>query len=348
MFKHCQRALATLVLLLSALMPFAANAQLAPQFVRERGPDEQPLPKVVFIGDYITYEWASAFAANPNWVNQGDPMPFSGSAAALARFQSDVVNLHPAIVHIMVGAFDAAYVSDESALFDFPYFLSNLDAMVKAAEAANIKVILGTSPPINTNDSSYLTQINAAIAGYGAANNIPVINYADALCDCVSLSTHAFSSLFTPNNPLMAPSVIVQVVPDGDGVLPSTAGYALMTQLAESAITTTNLPLKSGWLQDVELPNETLNGTGINVNTVSPPAAVQFTPIGLYIDGSRRPLLDTNLQGSTGTWTSSNPVVMYINQQGLAWALSSGTTIIRYTSPSGVAFSEWIMTVTSP
>ena len=75
---------------------------------------------------------------------------------------------------------------------------------------------------------------------------------------------------------------------------------------------------------------------------------MQFTPIGLYSDGSQHPLLNTNVQGSTGTWTSSNPVVMNVNQQGLAWALSQGTTIIRYTSPTGVAFSEWIMYVTAP
>jgi hypothetical protein len=48
----------------------------------------------------------------------------------------------------------------------FPSFLSNLDAMVKEAKAANIKVILGTTPPISTNASLYTTQINAAIAGY--------------------------------------------------------------------------------------------------------------------------------------------------------------------------------------
>jgi predicted ATPase len=45
---------------------------------------------------------------------------------------------------------------------------------------------------------------------------------------------------------------------------------------------------------------------------------------------------------------SSNPVVMNVNQQGLAWALSNGTTIIRYTSPTGVAFSELIMYVNAP
>ena len=31
-----------------------------------------------------------------------------------------------------------------------------------------------------------------------------------------------------------------------------------------------------------------------------------------------------------------------------AWAISQGTAIIRYASPSGVAFSEWIMYVQSP
>lgn len=34
---------------------------------------------------------------------------------------------------------------------------------------------------------------------------------------------------------------------------------------------------------------------------------------------------------------------MYVNQQGLAYALSAGTATITYTSPTGVKFSEWIM-----
>jgi uncharacterized protein YjdB len=77
------------------------------------------------------------------------------------------------------------------------------------------------------------------------------------------------------------------------------------------------------------------------------PNTVQFTPIRYYSDGSQHALTNTNVQEATGTWTSSNPVVMNINQQGLAWALSSGTTIIRYTSPTGVAFSEWVMYVSA-
>jgi hypothetical protein len=48
---------------------------------------------------------------------------------------------------------------------------------------------------------------------------------------------------------------------------------------------------------------------------------------------------------TAGTWTSSNPLVITIDQTGYGLALTAGTTIIRYTSPNGVAFSEWIMYV---
>jgi hypothetical protein len=100
MFSHSKLTPVALILLLSALVPLVANAQPTPKVVAPAN-----APKVVFIGDYITYEWASAFAANPNWINQGDQVPGTGySASTLARFQSDVVSLHPAVVHIMVGA----------------------------------------------------------------------------------------------------------------------------------------------------------------------------------------------------------------------------------------------------
>jgi hypothetical protein len=320
-------------LVLSALASATAAATTAP-------------PKVVFIGDYITYEWASAFAANPNWINKGDANISQGySSSTLARFQSDVVSLHPAIVHIMLGAYDSYFVSPESALYFSQAFVSNLDAMVKEAKAANIKVILGTTPPLSTNASGYVAQINAAIAGYGAANNIPVIDYADLLCGCASLSSADGLFSILTNTPLMTTAADLPF--PWPGLLPNTAGYAAMTQLAQSGIATLNLKLVGGWLSDVGL-GESQGGGQINVNTVGTPDTVQFTPIGLYGDGSQHPMINTNMQDATGTWTSSNPVVMSVNQKGLAWALSNGTTIIRYTSPNGVTFSEWIMHVTAP
>jgi hypothetical protein len=36
---------------------------------------------------------------------------------------------------------------------------------------------------------------------------------------------------------------------------------------------------------------------------------------------------------------------MYVNQAGRSWAISRGTAIIRFVSPHGLRFCEWIMYV---
>jgi hypothetical protein len=45
------------------------------------------------------------------------------------------------------------------------------------------------------------------------------------------------------------------------------------------------------------------------------------------------------------TWWSSNPKVMDVNQQGFAYAYTSGTAQIWFKSASGNTFSPWTMTV---
>jgi hypothetical protein len=124
-------------------------------------------------------------------------------------------------------------------------------------------------------------------------------------------------------------------------------GYNLMTNLAESVINTMNLKLVEGWLSNVEQASELAQNDEplTNVNTVGPPSPVKFIPIGYYSDGSQHAMLNTTFQGSSGTWTSSNPLVMYINQDGVAWALSAGTTTIKYTPPNGAPFASWVMYV---
>lgn len=317
--------------------------------------------KVVFIGDQITYGWASALAANPNWIDKGEPgVGFWGAtstaAGVLAAFQSDVVSLHPAIVHILIGPGDADDADDASFELYIPSFLTSLEAIVREAKASDIQVVLGTLPPVLT-VSGQMTAINSVIANYGAANNIPVINYGDALCGCVSSTeppwTASANSIGADvfdqygGGPYLVATTSDQ--PGQYALIPSAAGYAMMTRMAESTIDTIGLKLTSGWLSNVQQQNENepgaANGPTLDVNSVAPAAVVQFTPIGYYSDGSQHPLLATNLQGSTGIWTSSNPVVMSVNQDGLTLALSPGKAIIRYTSPSGVAFSEWIINV---
>jgi lysophospholipase L1-like esterase len=359
MTKHYKLTLTTLALLLSALMPFAANAQLAPNFVRPRLANEAPAPKVVFIGDWVTYSWTGAFAANPNWVNQGTPFvglygQTGDSVSTAARFQADVVALHPAIVHIMVGSSDANEVHDSTFRLYSQGFLLSLTEMVQEAKAADIQVVLGLEPTnfaAPYNEPVFLEQLNSLVANYGAVNNIPVINYGDALCGCVG-STGATGigssfNLTSSSTPYIVPDFITTV--DGFQIAgPGASGYALMTQMAEATINTLNAKLAGGYLQNIEQANTNEdNGPTSNVNTVYPGAVIQFTPYGYYSNGLLEQFLNSNFAGSTGTWASSNPLVMYVSQKGLAWALSPGTAIITYTSPTGVKFSEWIMYIHS-
>ena len=350
MIKQSKLTLATLALLLSA---FAVHAQPAPDYARPR---TAPSPKVVFIGDWVTYSWTGAFAANPNWVNQGTPWTgvygqSGDSESTAARFQADVVALHPAVVHIMVGSADVNTVDDATTQFYTQEFLLSLTQMVQEAKAANIQVVLGLEPtnfvgPFTS--SAPLEGLNSLVASYGASNNIPVINYGDALCGCVGSTggTGIGASFASPYTPYIVPDVIT--TPDGYQIAgPSAAGYALMTQMAEATINTLNANLAGGYLQNIQQgnPNEGISGPTPNVNTVAPAAVIQFTPYGYYSNGLLEPFLNSNFAGSTGTWTSSNPLVMYVSQKGLAWSLSPGTAIIHYTSPGGVSFNEWVMYV---
>jgi hypothetical protein len=220
--------------------------------------------------------------------------------------------------------------------------------MVKEAQAANIKVVLGTEP-LDQEQNQSVVLINSVVQSYGAANNIPVVNYGDAICGCV-IETGTASN--TSIGQIYLGTTSDTKDQEDGGVVPSAAGYSLMTQMAETAIAAvnTNPTLKSGYLQDVQLPNGNLGispSGDANVNTVSTSAVVQFTPMGSFSDGSLHFLTNTNAQGNNiyGAWTSSNPLVMSVSQQGLAFATTTGTAIIHFTPSNGVQISEWIMYV---
>lgn len=297
-------------------------------------------PKVVFIGDTITYNWGAGFAANPNWLNRGSGGPPNESSASqiLARFQSDVVSLHPAIVHILAGTEDVALADDASYAMTVQNVQTSIEAMVTEARNANIQVLLGTMPPLLAGGSGttvgvfqpVLTlEINAWIEVYGAANHIPVVNYHDALCVCVGSTAPSWanSGMFTSS-----------------GVIPSAAGYAAMTQLAETAIATLGLPMDYGYLGNVaSVPGQRVAQT--NAGVVPQGTSVQFTAYGVFGHSVVGTMINTDFGGLNGTWTSSNPSVMYVGYSGTAFAASPGTATISYTSPVGVHFSPWVMTV---
>jgi hypothetical protein len=319
----------TLALFLTALIPVGAIAATAPK------------PKVVFYGDALTYNWTQAFTANPNWINKGAPTIYTSAAmdSALAGFQSEVVSLHPAIVHIMFGETDAEDMSPTTTQFYGPGLLADAQQMVAEAKAANIQVIFGLEP-------NALPQYKAIITMYGAAHNIPVIDYADAL-SAPGVQTFAGTgyNVAEPDyEAVIGTNGLLMANPNDTWPIASPTGQALMTQMAQAVISTMGLKLTGGYLQNV---NE-WQGYYTNVNSVSLFMQVQFTPYGVYTGGVVEPLLNANyMTQSTGTWTSSNPLVMQVDQQGHAWALTVGKTSISYTSPAGVHFSPWTMTVGS-
>jgi lysophospholipase L1-like esterase len=297
-------------------------------------------PKVVFIGDAVTYNWGSAFAANPNWFNRGSSGPPNQNQAYQieARFQSSVVALHPDIVHILAGTEDVALADDATYVTTVQSVQTSIMSMVAQAQSANIQVVLGTIPPLlaSTSGSSVpvfqpvLTlEVNAWIESYGQANNIPVVNYHDALCLCVgsTASAQSSSTLFTAS-----------------GTIPSQAGYEAMTALAEAAINTIGLPLDYGYLGNVaspfQQPSQETNATAVPQGT-----SVQFTAYGVFGHSVPSTMINTSFSGLNGTWASSNPSVMYIGYNGAAFAVAPGTTTITYTSPQGIKFTPWTMTV---
>lgn len=294
--------------------------------------------KVIFAGDDINVGWQadSSFTANTNWVGEGVVTPgFYGSGALdlLAMFPA-ILNQHPAVVHILVGGSDLGATHDATPIYYQLYDIStSVTAMVAMARRANVKIILGTLPNSRLDIPANVRAVNAWIEEYGLANGIPVVNYHDALCLCVD-------SAGTPND-TFDPSLLTPQPPGYDEI-PNAAGYAVMTELAATAIASLN-GVKSGYLNNTSyVPNM---GIASNVNIALIGQTIQFIPYGLFSDGKVRQLNNTNFLGSNGTWTTSNPNVMSVTADGIAFALSPGKARISHKTPAGVAFSPWDMTV---
>jgi hypothetical protein len=107
-------------------------------------------PTVVFIGDETTANWP--MANHPNWINRG--VPGNTTTQMLARFQTDVIDLHPDVVHIMGGWNDIVAQPDMGFWEDI---LLNLTAMTQMAQSAGIKTIVG-SPFAGSGPTSSLTE----------------------------------------------------------------------------------------------------------------------------------------------------------------------------------------------
>jgi hypothetical protein len=282
------------------------------------------LPSVVFIGDDVTADWATtspAFAQNPNWINKGVAGQTSGQV--LARFQTDVIDLHPAVVNIITGTYDVSTPgwAPECGVGNNPMIATcaNLDAMAQMATAAGIKVIIGTIPPYGSDESSVYFANSVLfdrglrqMAGIGVGGDL--------------------NTIFSNPNVALVDYGLVDLSPNG--IDPDAAGYTFMTTLAQDMSNLFSVTLNSGYL-----------GNPGSVNTIAPGGTIQFTAYGVYSDGSTRAVSPYIYYGGAPSFSSNNDLVMEINQTtGLATAESPGQAWISAQS-GGVQFSPWIVTV---
>ena len=146
-------------------------------------------PKVVFMGNSITENWAyyhPNFFSDNNFCGRG----ISGQTSShmLVRFTADVVELHPKAVVIMAGTNDVAhndyYVEPEKVV-------ENIIAMCNLAKANGIVPIISSIPPCSEfpwrkeilNPGQTIVNINKSLKEYADKNGIVYVDYHAALAD---------------------------------------------------------------------------------------------------------------------------------------------------------------------
>jgi hypothetical protein len=355
-------------LLLSALTSVANAA------TKTTAPPTQP--GIAFVGDWLTVGWAAYIPGNA----LGNCCIDANTAGTVTLQQEIVaaISQKPAFIHIMIGSDNANRDDDSTFATAIPAFETELSEAITQVEAAHIQPILGIEPAQFSFNPQVLLQLDAVVYSMGAKYGVPVINYNGAFNGTASTSPGvggtAQAIAWEQNSSLItAPLGTNLPTPGALGpgnpytpLTPSYAGYTVMTLMMQTEVATLGAQPKSVYLQDEEQANATSARAPVaNVNTVAPGVAVQFYPVASYgssvmtqaidpycfwVTGTSAaqcviPYLNSDfITGSTGTWTSSNPLVGFVNQYGQFWAFNQGSTIIKFTLPNGV-WNEWVMYV---
>lgn len=176
-------------------------------------------PRVVFMGDSITENWA---AADSDFFADGIVGRGIGGQTTpqmLVRFRADVVALQPKVVHILAGTNDVAGNTGPTSPADYR---NHIMSMVEIARANGIDVIIGSIPPAaafnwrpEVNPVARIAELNAWLRDYAARMGVDFIDY--------------YSALVGPAGELR---------PDlgNDGVHPNHKGYAVMRRLVEAQL----------------------------------------------------------------------------------------------------------------
>ncbi|HEV2596428.1 MAG TPA: GDSL-type esterase/lipase family protein [Sphingomicrobium sp.] len=175
--------------------------------------------RVVFLGDSITEGWAAQpfIHDNPHFVDRA----ISGQTAPqmLVRFQSDVVLLKPAVVHILAGTNDFAQnTGPETEDEIFGYIIS----MAELARANRIKIVIASVLPAadfpwhrGLDPAPAIKALNARLKVYAASHNLIYADYWSVLATAGGAMKPQYSK---------------------DGVHPNASAYDAMRPVARAAI----------------------------------------------------------------------------------------------------------------
>lgn len=175
--------------------------------------------RVVYFGDSITELWGAGIPGlmSDDVLNRG----ISGQTTdqMLARFDADVINLQPKIVHILAGTND---IAGNGGPVNLDRVKSNLQTMVERAQRNGISVVLASILPVKSyfwNPSvdavPLIRNLNDWIVGFARGHQLSYVDYFSAFDD----GSGGFITKYS-----------------NDGVHPNQAGYAVMVPLARQAI----------------------------------------------------------------------------------------------------------------
>ena len=174
---------------------------------------------IVFIGDSITEGWIEKRPAffGPGRVNRG----ISGQTTSqmVLRMMADVIDLKPRAVHIMAGTND---IAGNTGRMSQAMTRDNIRAMTALAQHHGLKVILASIPPAagfpwrpGLETLTPIRELNAWIEAFARQRGAVWLDY---------------------HRVLAGPSGGMRAGLADDGVHPTEAGYALMSNLAEPVL----------------------------------------------------------------------------------------------------------------
>ena len=139
--------------------------------------------RTVLMGNSITEDW---FDTHPFFFKAhhlvGRGIGGQVSSQMLVRFRQDVINLNPRVVVINCGTND---IAENNGPYNEDITMDNIQSMAELARAHGIIVVLSSVLPCDrfcwntsvTDVVSKIGSLNARIAAYAAAQQIPYLDY---------------------------------------------------------------------------------------------------------------------------------------------------------------------------